>query len=324
MSLILNGSSVKQITCDGSDVKRVIFNGASAWAKPYDLTISKGTGVSNVAIERGLTYEPTAPQDVLAGIGTIYHGDELYIEATAQSGYVLDSYETRRTVSGNTTVSVTAHSAASWQTLFSGSVSKTITASGNNSVSFTKTGIWTNSAAKIRITGTVQYGIGAAKAFTTEATATYNSNGYYTFSITANSATSGYYVKLTQASQSALSFTAYGMLSSKTSMVLKITKIELYGPTVAKLSAPMSYGATWDRSEFFWEISNENSVAVTAHLEVYANEGVLVSADDYEISAYETIEVYAYVNSSSYDELYAEVYFSAAGYSDSEITYYEV
>ena len=109
MSLKFGTSAVNTVTYNGNDVKQIVFNGSSAWAKPYTLSVSKGTGVASVTVSRTSTLEPTASTgSVSAGSGTIFHGDQLSVSATASDGYSLGSYTTSYTVSGNISVSVTA------------------------------------------------------------------------------------------------------------------------------------------------------------------------------------------------------------------------
>lgn len=109
MSLKFGTSVVNTVTYNGNDVKQIVFNGESAWCKPYTLSVSKGTGVASITVSRISTLEPTASTgSISAGSGTIFHGDVLTVSATASTGYLLDDYTTSYTVSGNTSVSVTA------------------------------------------------------------------------------------------------------------------------------------------------------------------------------------------------------------------------
>ena len=113
MSLKFGTSAVNAVTYNGNDVKQIKYNDSFAWCKPYKLTISKGTGVDSISVLRTSSLEPTASTNsaVSAGSGTIFHGDQLSVSATASTGYLLDNYMTSYTVSGDTTVSVTATAA---------------------------------------------------------------------------------------------------------------------------------------------------------------------------------------------------------------------
>lgn len=109
MSLKFGTSVVNTVTYNGNDVKQIVFNGKSAWCKPYALSVSRGTGVASVKVSRISTLEPTASiVSVTVGSGTIFHGDVLTVSATASTGYLLDDYTTSYTVSGNISVRVTA------------------------------------------------------------------------------------------------------------------------------------------------------------------------------------------------------------------------
>ena len=109
MSLKFGTSVVNTVTYNGNDVKQIKYNDSFAWCKPYALSVSKGTGVASITVSRISTLEPTASTgSISAGSGTIFHGDKLSVSATASTGYLLNSYTTSYTVSGNTSVSVTA------------------------------------------------------------------------------------------------------------------------------------------------------------------------------------------------------------------------
>lgn len=109
MSLKFGTSVVNTVTYNGNDVKQIKYNDSFAWCKPYTLSVSKGTGVASITVSRTSTLEPTASTgSISAGSGTIFHGDKLSVSATASTGYLLDDYTTSYTVSGNTSVSVTA------------------------------------------------------------------------------------------------------------------------------------------------------------------------------------------------------------------------
>lgn len=109
MSLKFGTSAVNTVTYNGNDVKQIKYNDSFAWCKPYTLSVSKGTGVASITVSRTSTLEPTASTgSISAGSGTIFHGDKLSVSATASTGYLLNSYTTSYTISGDTTVSATA------------------------------------------------------------------------------------------------------------------------------------------------------------------------------------------------------------------------
>ena len=109
MSLKFGTNTVHTATYNGNDVKQIKYNDSFAWCKPYTLSVSKGTGVASITVSRTSTLEPTASTgSISAGSGTIFHGDKLSVSATASTGYLLNSYTTSYTISGDTTVSATA------------------------------------------------------------------------------------------------------------------------------------------------------------------------------------------------------------------------
>lgn len=109
MSLKFGTNTVHTVTYNGNDVKQIKYNDSFAWCKPYTLSVSKGTGVASITVSRTSTLEPTASTgSISAGSGTIFHGDKLSVSATASTGYLLNSYTTSYTISGDTTVSATA------------------------------------------------------------------------------------------------------------------------------------------------------------------------------------------------------------------------
>ena len=109
MSLNFGTSAVNTVTYNGNDVKQIIFNDSSAWAKPYTLSVSKGTGVASITVSRTSTLEPTASTGSISAGDTIFYGDVLSVSATAATGYLLDSYATSYTVSDdNTEISISA------------------------------------------------------------------------------------------------------------------------------------------------------------------------------------------------------------------------
>ena len=109
MSLKFGTNTVNTVTYNEHDVKQIVFNDSSAWAKPYTLSVSKGTGVASITISRTSTLEPTASTGSISAGDTIFYGDVLSVSATAATGYLLDSYATSYTVSDdNTEVSVSA------------------------------------------------------------------------------------------------------------------------------------------------------------------------------------------------------------------------
>lgn len=100
-----NGTEVEK------DIKQLKLGNVTVWAKPYNLTLTQGGGVSSVTIKRTSTAEPSAKTGTIyAGTRRIFHGDVLTVSATASDGYKLNPYTQNYTVSGNISVTVTATS----------------------------------------------------------------------------------------------------------------------------------------------------------------------------------------------------------------------
>lgn len=95
-------------------------SGTVFWCKPYILTLSsKPTGVDTITCYRYSSLQPgaaTGPSAVLTNGSTIYHGDVIYISATASSGYKAPSISSSTgtitsnmlPVDGNESITVTA------------------------------------------------------------------------------------------------------------------------------------------------------------------------------------------------------------------------
>lgn len=119
MNIKFGSNTCKTIVFKNQDVKYVKFIQGFPqanvnyiiWAKPYTLTINKGTGVASVTVTRTSTKVKDVPTNVsVSSGGTIYHGDELSVKATASSGYKVNNpyLFSGITVDGNKTVEITA------------------------------------------------------------------------------------------------------------------------------------------------------------------------------------------------------------------------
>lgn len=113
MSLKFGNTTVTQVkfgpnTSSLSDVNKIVFNNAVAWCRPFILYISKGTGVSSVTVTRTSAEEPSASTGELSDRATIYYNDKLLVSATASNGYKIISGTGSKTVTGDTSCSVTA------------------------------------------------------------------------------------------------------------------------------------------------------------------------------------------------------------------------
>lgn len=103
-----NATTLKQVKI-GTDTSKIHYikrNGSIEWAKPYNLTISKGSGVNSVSAYRkttkvssGVTSGSSA---ALANGKQVFHGDVLHVDATPATGYHITSGTGDITVEGNT------------------------------------------------------------------------------------------------------------------------------------------------------------------------------------------------------------------------------
>lgn len=117
MNIKYNNNLCSSIIFKGNDVKYVEFiTGEPSinvnyiiWAKPFTLNIVKGSGVSSVTVTRTSTKVKDVPTNLSVSSGeTIYYGDTLSVDATATTGYQLNSYTKSITVDGNEEVNITA------------------------------------------------------------------------------------------------------------------------------------------------------------------------------------------------------------------------
>ena len=110
---------------------------------------------------------------------------------------------------------------ASWKTIWTGSLSKTMRNAGTGSFSLTPQ-VWYTTATRIRITGSSKEGVNAEQAFTYETTATFANNSYSFYLTVGGSVTD--YAQFKTLTTSSLDYQKYG---SSGILVVKITKIEL-------------------------------------------------------------------------------------------------
>ena len=117
MNIKYNNNLCSSIIFKGNDVKYVEFiTGEPSinvnyiiWAKPFTLNIVKGSGVSSVTVKRTNTKVKDVSKNVVINSNeTIYYGDTLSVDATATTGYQLNSYTKSITVDGNEEVNITA------------------------------------------------------------------------------------------------------------------------------------------------------------------------------------------------------------------------
>lgn len=87
----------------------------AVWGKPFTLTISQGTGVASVTVNRTSSPNQHASTGALSSGATIYYGDVLSVSATASTDYTINPYTSSYTVTDNVAVSISATQNASEQ-----------------------------------------------------------------------------------------------------------------------------------------------------------------------------------------------------------------
>lgn len=102
-----NATTLKQVKI-GTDTSKIHYikrNGSIEWAKPYNLTITKGSNVSTLSVYRdktkvssGVTSGSSA---TLASGNQVFHGDVLHVDATPATGYHITSGTGDIKVEGN-------------------------------------------------------------------------------------------------------------------------------------------------------------------------------------------------------------------------------
>ena len=102
-SVVFKGIPLKKLEYGINDTQKRIV-----WCESYTLSVQQGVGVSSLTVNRTASQEPSASIGVLANGDTIYYGDTLTVSATAQTGFVLNSYTKSYTVTDNLTIGVSA------------------------------------------------------------------------------------------------------------------------------------------------------------------------------------------------------------------------
>lgn len=105
-----NATTLKQVKI-GTDTSKIHYikrDGLIEWAKPYNLTISKGSGVNSVSAYRKSTKVSSGVSSgtsaTLSSGNQVFHGDVLHIDATAATGYHITSGTGDITVKGAVTI----------------------------------------------------------------------------------------------------------------------------------------------------------------------------------------------------------------------------
>lgn len=135
-SVTLHGKNYSAIFDSATDLTVLKYGTTAVWGKPFSLTIQAGAN-STVTVNRTSSPNQHANTGAVTSGGIVYYGDTLTITATPASGYKLVSFTINGTeyASGQTsavsqTITVTSavsiisatESAASWKTLWTGSL----------------------------------------------------------------------------------------------------------------------------------------------------------------------------------------------------------
>lgn len=98
-----------------TDLTVLKYSNTAVWGKPFTLTVSQGTGVASVTVNRTSSPNQHANTGALSSGATIYYGDVLSVSATASTDYTIDPYTSSYTVTGNVAVNISATQQASKQ-----------------------------------------------------------------------------------------------------------------------------------------------------------------------------------------------------------------
>lgn len=106
-----------------TDLTVLKYGNTAVWGKPFTLTVSQGTGVASVTVNRTSSPNQHASTGTLSSGATIYYGDVLSVSATASTGYTINSYTSSYTVTGNVAVNISATQQASKQFAYAPAIS---------------------------------------------------------------------------------------------------------------------------------------------------------------------------------------------------------
>lgn len=113
MALKYNDTSINSVEYNNTNINKIMYNNSVLWCRPYTVTVSTDSGVSDVTVKRTSTDEPTSYTGNIASINTstakIYHGDTLSVTASPKLGYVINSYNPTYSVDGNISINITSY-----------------------------------------------------------------------------------------------------------------------------------------------------------------------------------------------------------------------
>lgn len=312
MAIKFNGTNQKAVVFNNVDQKRVIFNGKVIWCKPFILYISKGTGVSSVTVTRTSAEEPSASTGELSDRATIYYNDKLLVSATASNGYKIVSGTGSKTVTGDTSCSVTAEPtlpvAPTISNVSTGGdpYARTATFTLKNNNPYTSVLYYEVSTSS----GTV-VGRGSTSAVSSGGTETVtkslSSNGDYNIRVRASSE-----LRYSDGSSTSSEWSGYSTAT--------YTRITLIEPTIS--NATVNGAATGCSATIY----NPNNVSVTVYVEVWSYRDDEIQVDtSFELAAKTSVtKSFRYSSGINTSDMYLIISFSALYYDPSDDSYADI
>lgn len=143
MAFTYNGISPTEIKYNGTPLTVLQYGTTKVWGKPYSLSISAGANTT-ITVNRTSSPNQHASTGNLSNGSVIYYGDVLTISYSVSSGYNISTHTvngttftsgTSYTVTSAISVVTTAVSAASWHTVWTGSLDVGNTTAPSTSIS---------------------------------------------------------------------------------------------------------------------------------------------------------------------------------------------
>lgn len=232
MALTFNGTSPTQIVYNGTNLTVLKYGTTSVWGKPFSVIIwASASNYATVTITRLSSPNQHASTGTVAtGTNVIYHGDNLRITVTPNSGYTLSSFTINGTkyTSSPRTITVTgavsiadavvAVAPAAWYTIFTGSSTAQNMTTTASTVVLSPTITIPSNATRIRITGSYRSKSTSSTTFTDRIISLSSSTTTYSFTS---------YVRLQIVKGTTLKAYLVGTNFLQAS-VITITKLEAY------------------------------------------------------------------------------------------------
>lgn len=315
MSLKFGNSNVTQVkfgpnTSSLSDVNKIVFNNAVAWCRPFILYISKDSGVSSVTVKRTSTEEPTAANNVsIADSGTVYFNDKLSISASPRTGYQINSYDSSKTVTGDTLIHITS----SLQYPVAPTISNVST--GGSPYARTATFTLKNNNAYL---SALYYEVSTSSGTVVARGSTGGVSAGGTITLTKSLSSNGDYNIRVRAYSDCLDGQG-GTLTSSWSgySTATYTRLELIAPDISNAMVNGAATGCWAT------IYNPNDVSVTVYVEVWSYRDDEIQVDtSFELAAKTSVtKSFRYASGINTSDMYFCISFSALYYEPSEASY---